>query len=123
MSNPPPRVRYICQRCTACCRWPGDVCLDDDEVGAAARHLGLDEHEFIQRFTRLRTNRSGLSLIEKENHECIFLQGQDCLIQEVKPRQCRRFPNEWNFPGWRDFCQALPVPVEDEEPSVEAGGI
>ena len=88
-----------------------------------ARHLGLGEGEFIERFTRLRTNRSGLSLIEKENHECIFLEGQDCRVQEVKPRQCRRFPNEWNFPGWREICQAVAVPVEGREASIEPAGI
>lgn len=114
-------IHYACQRCTACCRWPGLVPVGDAEVAAIARHLGLSEHDFIQRFTRLRPGRDGLALIDKGpppggeyNHECIFLEGRDCAIQPVKPAQCAGFPNAWNFPGWREVCEAVP--------SLEAGG-
>ena len=37
--------------------------------------------------------------------------GKHCRIQAVKPRQCAGFPNTWNFPGWRDECEAIPVPL------------
>jgi len=104
-----PSVWFECQRCTACCRWPGDVRLEDDEIPTIAGFLGLSESDFIDRFTRLRTNRQGLSLIEKPNHECIMLNGNDCRIHAVKPRQCKGFPNLWNFPGWRDVCKAIPI--------------
>lgn len=106
-----PAVFYVCQRCTNCCKWPGDVRLEEDEIAPIAAHLGLSEEEFIRRFTRLRTNRQGLSLIEKENHECVMLEGDSCLIHAVKPEQCRGFPNKWNFPGWRQVCEAVPVPA------------
>jgi N-acetylmuramoyl-L-alanine amidase len=53
----------------------------------------------------------GLSLIEKDNHECIMLDGDSCRIHPVKPGQCAGFPNKWNFPGWRDVCKAVPVPM------------
>ncbi len=105
----PHEIHYQCQRCTNCCRWPGFVKLDDHEIGAIARFLGLDEHTFIQRFTRLRPQRDGLALVDKENHECIFLDGRDCSIQPVKPLQCAGFPNTWNFPGWRAVCEAVPT--------------
>lgn len=104
---------FVCQRCTACCKWPGDVRLEDDEIAPIAAHLGLSEGEFVDRFTRLRTNRQGLSLIEKENHECIMLQGNACIIHAVKPSQCRGFPNKWNFPGWRQVCEARPIPMSE----------
>lgn len=35
-----------------------------------------------------------------------------CRIHPVKPEQCSGFPNTWNFPGWRQVCEAIPVPVE-----------
>jgi Fe-S-cluster containining protein len=53
-----------------------------------------------------------LSLTEKQNHECVMLDGRACRIHPVKPAQCAGFPNKWNFPGWRDVCEAVPVPVE-----------
>ncbi len=102
-------VYYQCQRCTNCCRWPGFVKVDDADIRAIAAHLGLGEHDFIQRFTRLRPQRDGLALIDQPNGECIFLEGRDCAVQPVKPEQCAGFPNTWNFPGWREVCEAVPI--------------
>lgn len=107
MKKPP---TYLCQRCTNCCRWPGFVRITDADVSAIASHLGVDEHTFIQTHTRLRPNRDGLALIDHPDGSCIFLHGRDCAIQPVKPSQCRDFPNGWNFPGWRDVCEAIEVP-------------
>ena len=115
-----PRVHYVCQRCTACCRWPGDVRVGDDEIGRIAEFLGLAEGEFIERFTRLRSDRQGLSLREKEDHECIMLDGKACRIHEVKPDQCSGFPNRWNFPGWREVCEAVPVPTDGRAAEIDA---
>jgi Fe-S-cluster containining protein len=89
------------------------VRVEDDEVEEIAKFLGMLTQDFIDQYTRLRTNRTGLSLIEKENHECIMLDGKNCRINPVKPAQCRGFPNEWNFPGWQDVCQAKPCPMDD----------
>ena len=36
-----PDVHYVCQRCTACCKWPGDVRLEEDEILPIAEFLGL----------------------------------------------------------------------------------
>jgi Fe-S-cluster containining protein len=88
------------------------VRIEDDEIARIATFLGLAEEDFIARFTRLRSNRQGLSLIEKENHECIMLDGHSCRIHPVKPAQCAGFPNKWNFPGWRQVCEAVPVARE-----------
>ena len=80
-----------------------------NEISAISRHLDLKEDDFIQRYTRLRADRRGLSLIDQPDGACIFLEGQDCRIQPVKPQQCRDFPNAWNFPGWRDICMATEI--------------
>ena len=87
--------------------------MEDDEIELIAGFLEMETQAFIDRYTRLRTNRSGLSLIEKENHECVMLDGKNCRINPVKPNQCRGFPNEWNFPGWQDVCQAKPLPMAE----------
>jgi hypothetical protein len=36
-------------------------------------------------------------------------------VQNVKPQQCRDFPNLWNFPGFEKMCQAKPRIVSSEE--------
>ncbi len=84
------------------------------EVEAIARYLNLPLPEFTKLFTAVRANRQGLTLIEKTNHECIFLEGNDCTINAVKPAQCRGFPNDWNFPGWHQVCEAIPVEIPAE---------
>lgn len=99
-------VFYECQRCTACCRWPGDVQVSEGEIRRLAVHQGVSEDEFIQRFTKLTRDRRGLSLVEKENGECIFLDGVQCSVQAVKPQQCRDFPNLWRFAGFDQKCHA-----------------
>lgn len=108
MSLDKSEVTYLCQRCGNCCRWPGDVIVTVAEIKAIAAHLGLDEEDFIQRFTKLSANRMHLSLIESEDGSCRFLEGQNvCRIQPVKPEQCRGFPNRWRFDGWREICEAI----------------
>ena len=111
----PVPIFHECQRCTACCRWPGQVRLTDAEIARIAAYLGLSESEFIERHTRLRGDRKGLSLLEKPNGECEFLVGNDCFIQPVKPQQCRDFPNLWNFPGFEKVCHAIPRDVSPDE--------
>ena len=108
-------IFYECQRCTACCRWPGEVRLNEGELARLAAFKKLSESEFIQQFMRLRPDRQGLALAEKPNGECVFLDGKDCSVQPVKPQQCRDFPNLWNFPGFEKICHAIPRLVSDEE--------
>jgi len=98
---------YVCQRCGACCRWPGQVRLSSEEIAAIARFMGMEEVAFIDKYTRLQANRSGLALVEQPSGECIFYQDGGCAIQAVKPQQCADFPNRWNFPGFEKVCQAV----------------
>ena len=89
--------------------------LTEAEIARLAAFRGLDEFEFIQRFTRLAQNRDGLALLDKPNGECVFLDGNDCSVQPVKPQQCREFPNLWNFPGFETLCHAIPRELDDDE--------
>jgi hypothetical protein len=102
-------------RCTACCRWPGDVGFADGEIARLAAFKGMSGHEFIQSYTRSCQDRTGLALQEKPNGECIFLDGNDCSVQPVKPQQCQDFPNLWNFPGFERQCCAIPRLVGEDE--------
>lgn len=111
LDTPPPR--YACQRCGNCCRWPGDVRVTEEEITAIASFLKMPRETFVEDCTRLNANRTGLSIIDKPNGECFFLEGLNvCRIQPVKPAQCSGFPNEWNFPGWREKCEAIEIPAD-----------
>lgn len=104
-----------CQRCTACCRWPGQVLLNEAEITRLAAFKGLSEHDFIQQFTKLRPDRRGLSLKDQPDGACIFLEGENCAVQPVKPQKCREFPNLWNFPGFEKVCHAIPREINEAE--------
>ena len=83
--------------------------MSTEEIDAIAQFLGVETRAFVDAHTRLRKNRQGLTLLEKPNGECEFLDGNNCRLQPVKPQQCRDFPNKWRFPGWRQVCEAIPI--------------
>lgn len=89
--------------------------LPDEEIARLAKFMGLSETEFIAQFARLTYYHHGLALVEKPNGECIFLRGNDCAVQPVKPQQCRNFPNLWRFPGFEFACSAIPRQVSPEQ--------
>ena len=99
---------FSCKRCGNCCRWSGYVRVSAGEIDAIAAFLKLSSDEFIARHTRLTADRSGLSLLENPDGSCPYLQETDgvtgCILQDVKPQQCKDFPHKWNFPGWENEC-------------------
>lgn len=88
-------ITLECQRCGACCRWPGEVRLSEEELSKIAGFKGMTDQEFIEHHTRLRKDRRGLALKEQPNGSCIFLDGTNCTVQPVKPQQCKEFPSRW----------------------------
>jgi len=106
-TDDPQPERYVCTRCGACCRWPGYVRVTAAEIDRIAAHLGMSSVRFIREFTVLTDDRRGLSLTERPDGPCVFLEGDRvCRIYSVRPEQCRDFPNGWRFPGFETKCQA-----------------
>lgn len=97
-------MKFQCKRCGSCCRWPGAVKVSSQEVDAIAAFLNIDAENFLEEHTRLTSDRQHLSLCENSRGECEFLVENQCLIEPVKPQQCRNFPEKWNFPGWQKLC-------------------
>lgn len=51
-------LRFTCTQCGDCCTGgPGYVWFDDDEGRAMAEHLGVDLHEFYQRYAKRKIGR------------------------------------------------------------------
>jgi Fe-S-cluster containining protein len=107
---------FVCRRCGNCCRPTGYVRLEPDEVEAIAAFLGLPIPAFTEAYTRLTADRRQLSLKERQDGSCIFLQSDNtCLINDAKPRQCRTFPLGWSFPGYERLCEACRPPLPEKE--------
>ena len=98
---------FECKRCGKCCKWDGPVRVSQEEIAAIAAFLNLPESIFIRDHTELAYDRKSLSLMEKADGSCAWYDEEKkaCILQSVKPAQCRKFPAEWNFPGWDDICE------------------
>ncbi len=90
-------LAFECTTCGRCCSGPeeGYVWITQEEITAAATGLAISDEEFIRRYARRVGKR--ISLIEKPNRDCIFLQnGPDgvrtCLIYAARPTQCQTWP-------------------------------
>jgi Fe-S-cluster containining protein len=107
-ASDPSGTVFACRQCGACCRVSGPVRLQVSEVGALAAFLDLDVYAFTRRYTQLTKDRQCLTLIENEDGSCVFLQPDHrCLVQHVKPLQCKEFPAKWHFSGYEKICRAM----------------
>ena len=99
---------FECRKCGNCCRPKGYVRLREGEADQIAAYVGMPVHDFTGRYARITEDRAGLSLVERADGACVFLSAAgECVIQNVKPRQCRDFPVIWSYPGFETNCRAM----------------
>lgn len=116
-------LRFRCTRCGHCCTGaPGYVWVNAEEITAIARHRGESVQETTELYTR--PARSGRSLREKANGDCVFYdREQGCTIYQVRPRQCRTWPfwesNVDRPEAWERTCEVCPGAGRGELISVE----
>ena len=96
-----------CTHCGNCCRIEGDVRLRRGEAEQIAAFLDMSIYDFTAEHTRVTADRVTLSLTEQPAGACIFLEDDRCVIDTVKPQQCRGFPHVWCFDGWEDICEGF----------------
>jgi uncharacterized protein len=88
------------------------VLLEGADIAEAAETLGKTEEEFIATHTALAQNRAQLTLKEKPDGTCEFLDETGiCHIYAARPRQCRDFPHQWHVAG----CPGLAAPLHTGE--------
>ena len=88
-------LRFECKGCGYCCSCePGYVFLSQDDMNRMASGLGLDVRTFTDTYCRIVD--MGLfkmvSLLEKENNDCIFLKDGKCRVYDCRPVQCSTYP-------------------------------
>ena len=84
-------LRFSCQQCGACCGGgPGYVWVRQEDRSRIASFLGVDEEQFVERYCRRALGK--VSLVEKDNLDCVFLEPEGCRVYPVRPPQCRTFP-------------------------------
>jgi Fe-S-cluster containining protein len=106
-------LRFQCTQCGDCCTGaPGYVWVNQEEIEALAREIGLAPDEFERKYVR----RVGIrrSLVEFSNGDCVFFDGEKrkCTVYTARPRQCRTWPfwhsNVRSPEDWEHTCQVCP---------------
>lgn len=88
-------LNFECQRCSYCCRHePGYVFLSENDLQAMLAVTGLEREAFIEKYCSWVDIGffKRLSLIEKENNDCIFWSEKGCAVYKARPLQCRSYP-------------------------------
>lgn len=99
---------FKCKCCGACCRIEGIVRIASDDVDRISNYLGITSDVFLEEYTTLAPDRSGLVLKDSDDGSCIMLTKDNlCRINEVKPSKCKTFPYDWVNPSSISYCPAL----------------
>ncbi|MBN2656524.1 MAG: YkgJ family cysteine cluster protein [Spirochaetales bacterium] len=88
-------LKFECQRCSYCCRHePGYVFLSEKDLMAMAGELEMKREAFIEKYCSWVDIGffKRLSLIEKDNNDCIFWSESGCEVYKARPLQCRSYP-------------------------------
>ena len=106
-------LRFSCTQCGNCCTGaPGFVWVNQEEIAALAKLLGIELDEFERLYVRKVGIRT--SLVEFSNGDCVFFDGEKrtCNVYAARPRQCRTWPfwdsNVRTAADWKRTCQQCP---------------
>ena len=106
-------LRFTCTQCGDCCTGaPGHVWVNNEEIVALAKLLGISEEMFEDNYVRRVGARK--SLRELPNGDCVLLDSEKrkCTVYAARPRQCRTWPfwesNLKTPDDWAHTCQVCP---------------
>ena len=79
-----------CRTCANCCR-ETRVTVSPTDIEKVARFLCISPEEVAKQYT-IRNSADGDTILLQVKDECVFLDGNLCMIYEARPRACREFP-------------------------------
>jgi Fe-S-cluster containining protein len=89
-------LRFTCQSgCRYCCAVePGFVFLSYSDIEKLIKHLQISSKQFLEEYCRKVPFGSFdyVSLNERPNHDCIFLNEKGCSVYQARPVQCLTYP-------------------------------
>ena len=88
-------LRFECQGCNYCCSSePGYVFLSEDDIIRLSEGLSMDRQALLDTYCRIVDMGAFkmISLLEKENYDCIFLTTSGCKVYPYRPKQCQTYP-------------------------------
>lgn len=105
---------FACAMCGNCCRIDGFVRVTPEECGQIAAFLGIALPDFLALYTRApeiaaHATAGDFWLTDSKGpgRECVFLRGNLCVVNEVKPASCRGFPITWRTATFMEYCEGM----------------
>ncbi len=105
-------LNFKCLQCSRCCSgFEGYVWINEEEIEKIYKFLKISKEDFLKKYTRQISDL--ISLKENlVNYDCCFLKNKQCMIYEVRPKQCKSFPfwhcNLKDFKSWQDLKKDCP---------------
>jgi Fe-S-cluster containining protein len=101
-----------CTACANCCR-VATTQISERDSARLAKYLGLSLHQFLCDFTQ-KTEEEG-RILKRNQHGCVFLEGNLCSVYEARPNTCELFPHlakgngsflsrMWHMPDRAVYC-------------------
>jgi Fe-S-cluster containining protein len=92
------------------------VFVTEAEIGAIAAHQKIPVAQFHDSYVRHYSS-GRMSLTERRNGDCIFLNPSGCGIYEVRPKQCR------DYPFWPEVMKSMFAWVREADrcPGINVG--
>jgi len=81
-----------CTACANCCRH-SVVSVNNSEIEHSAGYLGTTPEAVTRLYTVPDPDAPALRILRNSHEGCVFLDGNLCLIYEVRPKTCRDFPH------------------------------
>lgn len=81
-----------CTSCANCCRH-SVVSVNELEIDRIARHLAVPAEAITRLYTTPDPDARASRTLLNSGNGCVFLDGNLCMIYEVRPRACRDFPH------------------------------
>ena len=104
-----------CRTCANCCK-VAETNLTERDVERLAWSMRISPKQFVDQFTTNSAQEEEEEIIlRRTDAGCIFLDGNDCTVYEVRPDTCRDFPHlvrgagsiqsrMWQMPDRATYC-------------------
>jgi uncharacterized protein len=80
-----------CTVCANCCK-VATATVSERDIERLARSMRLSPAKFMAEYT-VQDEEEERVLRQKPEGECVFLDGNDCTVYDVRPETCQRFPH------------------------------
>ncbi|MCX6623596.1 MAG: YkgJ family cysteine cluster protein [Acidobacteria bacterium] len=80
-----------CRQCANCCR-VATTSLQQRDIEKLTKFFGISRDEFRKQYTAADPE-TGEPILRRTEAGCVFLDGNDCSVYEVRPATCVDFPH------------------------------